>query len=59
MKSSAKRVLDSITCESIHKKVRKSRELKHLSTEKEKSTERPKVVASEIGKACLVVKTKV
>jgi hypothetical protein len=28
------------------------RELKHLSTDSEKSTERPKVVASEIGKTC-------
>lgn len=26
--------------------------MKHLSTDQEKSTERPKVVASEIGKTC-------
>jgi len=32
----------------------KSWELKHLSTNEEKSTERPKVVASEIGKTCHV-----
>jgi len=42
------------TCESIRKKGGKSRELKHLSTDEEKSTESPKVVASEIGKTCSV-----
>lgn len=48
----------SHTCKSIRKKGGKNRELKHLSTDKEKSTERPKVVASEIGKACSLLEKK-
>jgi len=42
----------SIQCRRTASKGRKNWELKHLSTNEEKSTERPKVVASEIGKTC-------
>jgi len=44
--------LNTIYAKASRRKEKKGRELKHLSTDEEKSTERPKVVASEIGKAC-------
>jgi len=52
VKNGSKWTIGYHTCESIHQKVMNHRELKHLSTDQEKSTEKPKVVASEIGKVC-------